>query len=133
MLKNTRVIAVALFIVSCVCSASAGELKNEDDCSWVYSEHSGPHEFIRVFDPISLDEANAAINLVAQRLIPGEYIWKVYQPEKIATVDGNIVSEPLSGIVAVSLGTGKSSGGREMAVASTDTGFVVSDLGRRSH
>jgi hypothetical protein len=132
-LKYALVIAVAVIIVSCMCNANAGEFGSEDVCSWVYSEYSGPHEYIRIFNPISLNDANAAIHLVAQKLIPGEYIWKVYQPEKVAVVDGQFILEPLSGIIAVSLGTGLGSGGREMAVTSTDTGFVVSDFGRRSH
>ena len=100
-------------------------------CSWVASDLSGPHAYVRVFDSIALADARAALEAARPLLLAGEYTWKVYMQEGMRVENGQVVGTRKTGALCVALGAAQASGGRELLVKSVSGTFVAVDKGAR--
>jgi hypothetical protein len=116
-------------------SRAAQETQSNLIFLWFQSEYSKPNQYIRVFDPVTLESARRHVEIVAKELEPDEYIFKVWLAERpYRNESGNIALDPASGVTCVSTARfGNIYGGREMATRIGENGTEAYLHGVRYH
>jgi hypothetical protein len=116
-------------------SQAAQETQSNLIFLWFQSEYSKPNQYIRVFDPVTLESARSHVEIVAKELEPDEYIFKVWLSEALyRNESGKLAVDPANGVTCVSTARfGQIYGGRELATRIGENGTEAYQYGVRFH